>query len=111
MDWAFVREDDLSPNAARALAVTVKASGENAAFLRCLAVCTEQRRNVSHQPGGNYAPKVFAGMTEAKGIKVDGFKAAMERLLHLRKIELDVELWLGPNRHHKRGIRAKDSEP
>ncbi len=105
-DGAFVMESDLSPDAGRELANVIKANGENAAFLRCLAICTDQRRNVSHQPGSNYAPKTFAGMPEAKGVKVAGFAAAMERLLHLGQIELDVDLWEGSNRHQKRGIRA-----
>ena len=110
VDWAFAHEDDLLPDTARALAETVRASGENSSFLRCLTVCTEQRRNVSHQPGVNYAPQIFAGMTEAKGVKVEGFKAAMERLLHIGKIELDVCLWPGTNRHKKRGIRITDGQ-
>jgi hypothetical protein len=50
-------------------------------------------------------------MTEAKGVKIEGFKAAMERLLHIGKIELDVDLWPGTNRHSKRGIRATDGQP
>jgi len=107
-DGAFVLESDLSPDAGRELASVIKANGENAAFMRCLAICTGNRRNVSHQPGTNYAPKTFAGMPEAKGIKVAGFAAAMERLLHLGRIELDADLWPGPNRHPKRGIRATD---
>ena len=105
-DGAFVLESDLSPDAGKELTSVIKANGENAAFLRCLAICTDQRRNVSHQPGSNYAPKTFAGMTEAKGIKATGFAAAMERLLHLGQIELDIDLWEGSNRHPKRGIRA-----
>lgn len=105
-DWAFVLEQELPEDAGRELADNIRANGENAAFLRCLEACTANRRNVSHQPGINYAPKIFAGMkAEAKGIKVEGFKAAMERLLHLGKIELDAELWVGRNRHAKRGIR------
>ena len=105
-DWAFVRQNDLPADASADLAETIKANGENAAFLRCLAACTAQRRNVSHQPGINYAPKIFAGMPEAKGIKQKGLEAAMERLLHLGEIELDCELWKGGDRHMRRGIRA-----
>lgn len=105
-DWAFVLESDLSPDAGRELASVIKDNGENAAFLCCLAICTGQRRAVSHHTGANYAAKVFAGMTEAKGVKVAGFAAAMERLLHLEQIELDAELWMAPNRHQKCGIRA-----
>jgi hypothetical protein len=105
VDWAFVLESDLSPDRRREMDDVIRANGENEAFLRCLAKCTEQRRNVSHQPGTNYAPKTFAGMPEAKGIKQAAFAAAMERLLHLGQIVVDSELWAGSNRHMKRGIK------
>lgn len=105
MDWAFVLEDDLPPDTARQLADTAKAHAGNDAFLRCLALCTERRRNVSHQPGSNYAPKIFVGMPEAKGMKRPEFEAAMERLLSLGRIECDAELWRGPDRKPRRGIR------
>lgn len=110
VDCAFVHENDLKPDTAKNLNMTIKAASENAAFLRCLEVCTTQHRNVSHQPGSNFAPQVFAGMPDAKGIKAEGFKAAMERLLHLGQIELDAELWPSSNRHRKRGIRAMEKQ-
>jgi RecA-family ATPase len=105
VDWAFVLEADLPPDTARKLADTAKAHAGNDAFLRCLALCTEQRRNVSHVPGSNHAPKVFAAMTEAKGFKKADFADAMERLLSLKRIECDAELWRGPDRKPRRGIR------
>lgn len=105
VDWAFVLEDELPPDTARKLAETAKAHAGNDAFLRCLALCTEQGRNVSHVPGSNYAPKIFAAMPEAKGLKKADFAAAMERLLSLGKIECDAELWCGPDRKPRRGIR------
>lgn len=105
VDWAFVHEDDLPPDTARQLADTAKAHAGNDAFLRCLALCTAQRRNVSHQPGSNHAPKIFAAMPEAKGLKKADFAAAMERLLSLGRIECDAELWRGPDRKTRRGIR------
>lgn len=105
VDWAFVLEDDLPPDTARQLAETAKAHAGNDAFLRCLALCTQQGRNVSHQPGSNHAPKVFAAMPEAKGLKKADFAAAMERLLSLGRIECDAELWRGPDRKPRRGIR------
>lgn len=109
VDWAFVLEDDLPPDTARSLADTARANFENDIFLKCLGICTEQRRNVSHQPGSNYAPKIFAGMPQAKGLKIPAFKAAMERLLHLGRIELDVELWRDSHRKPKCGIRSKEA--
>lgn len=108
MDWAFVHGDDLPPDTARKLAATARAHACNEAFLRCLALCTERNRNVSHQPGSNYAPKIFAGMPEAKGYKKADFAAAMERLLTLETIELDTELWRGPDRKPRRGIRLRE---
>lgn len=105
VDWAFVLEDDLPPDTARKLADTAKAHAGNDAFLRCLALCTAQRRNVSHKPGSNYAPKIFAGMPEAKGMKKADFEAAMERLLSLKAIECDAELWRGDDRKPRCGIR------
>ncbi len=105
VDWAFVHEGDLPPDTARKLADTAKAHAGNDAFLKCLALCTEQRRNVSHKPGSNYAPKIFAGMPAAKGMKKPEFEAAMERLLGTKAIECDAELWRGTDRKIRRGIR------
>ena len=104
--WAFVREDELPPDMAKEIALNVQASAENMAFMRCLALATEQLRAVSHNPGSNYAPKVFAAMPEGKKISERGYRAAMERLLHLGKIALDQPLWRGPNRVMKQGIKA-----
>ena len=109
-DGAFVLERDLPPDTKRAMAERHAAENDNNAFLDCLATCTEQRRNVSHQPGINYAPKVFAGMERAKGMSPQRIAAAMERLLHCGMIELDQELWVGSNRHPKRGIRLFNDE-
>lgn len=105
VDWAFVMEDDLPPDTARQLADTAKAHAGNDAFLRCLALCTAQGRNVSHVPGSNHAPKVFAAMPEAKGIKRADFAAAMERLLSRNVIECNAELWRDQHRKPRRGIR------
>ena len=102
---AFVLEDDLPPDTARQIAETGKAQAGNDAFKRCLSLCTERRRNVSHKPGSNYAPKIFAGMPEAKGMKKPEFEAAMERLLTIGAIDLDAELWRDAHRKPKCGIR------
>lgn len=105
---AFIRPDDLPADYAAELAQSIRVSGENAAFLRCLEKATEQKRAVSHNPGSNYAPKVFAAMTIGKGHSEKAFKAAMERLLHLGKIALDQPLWRGPNRVMKQGIKEAE---
>jgi RecA-family ATPase len=105
VDCAFVHEDDLPPDTARELVETAKAHAGNDAFKRCLKLCNERKRNVSHQPGSNYAPKIFAGMPEAKGHTKANFAAAMERLLTIGTIELDAELWRDEHRKPRRGIR------
>lgn len=108
VDWAFVHEDDLPPETARAIRETAKATAENETFLSCLAKTNEQRRNVSHNRNtGNFAPKAFAKMTEAKGMKSAAFEAAMERLLSGGEIEVDADLWPGNDRHPKRGIKRR----
>jgi RecA-family ATPase len=104
--WAFVRDEDLPADTRAEIAEVIKANGEDAAFMRCLASATESRRAVSHNPGVNYAPTVFAKMPEGKGYTRKAFEAAFERLLHLGEIELDAPLWQDAHRHWKQGIRA-----
>jgi len=106
--WAFVREDELPPDTRAELSEVIKANVENEAFMRCLAIATEQKRAVSHNPGVNYAPAVFAKMTEGKRLSRAAYERAFERLLHLGQIELDARLWQGENRHWKQGIRATE---
>ncbi|WP_221795276.1 AAA family ATPase [Aquisediminimonas sediminicola] len=105
-NWAFVREDDLPTDARAEMSANAKAAKENAAFLRCLSAATENKRAVSHNPGVNYAPTVFMKMPEGKGFNRKAFEQAFERLLYLGEIEIDAELWRGPNRHPKCGIKA-----
>jgi archaellum biogenesis ATPase FlaH len=107
-DWAFVHEDDLAPDTRAEIAVISRANSENSAFIRCLAAATDRQRAVSHNPGSNYAPKVFAGMPEAKGHTAKSFASAMERLLHLKTIALDQPLWRGPNRVMKQGVKLAE---
>lgn len=108
-NFAFVLDDDLPIDTRAEIAEVVKANGENAAFLKCLAAATDRQRAVSHNPGSNYAPKVFAAMPEGKGYNAKSLAAAMERLLHLGKIALDQPLWRGPNRVMKQGIRLAET--
>lgn len=107
-DWAFVRDEDLPPDTRAELAGVAKHNGENAAFLRCLEAATARKRSVSHNPGSNYAPKVFAAMPESKGHSAKALAGAMERLLHLGTIALDQPLWRGPNRVMKQGIKLAE---
>ena len=105
VNGSFIREDDIPVDQREAMAATAHASAENAAFMTCLDLCTEQNRAVSHNVGVNYAPKIFEGMPQAKGIRSKGFAGAMERLLSLGTIMLDQPLWRGPNRVMKQGIK------
>lgn len=107
--WAFVAPDSLPKNMILERAASARVARENELFMQCLAACTKARRAVSHSPSSNYAPKVFASMPEAKRLKQPAFEQAMERLIHLGKIELDVALWQGTNRHWKTGIRAVEN--
>lgn len=104
-EWAFMRDEDLSPEHAMSLAVATEAAAGNAAFLACLDKATLDRRAVSHVNGTNYAPRIFARMIEGKGWSFSSFESAMERLLHLGMIELDKPLWTDAHRHWKNGIR------
>jgi len=108
-NWTFVRDEDLPADTRAELTQVAKDNAANAAFLRCLAAATERKRAVSHNPGSNYAPKVFAAMPEGKQTTAKAFAGAMERLLHLGVIALDQPLWRGPNRVMKQGIKLAEN--
>ena len=97
-NFAFVLDDDLPPDQRAEIAAVAQANGENQAFMRCLAAATDCQRAVSHNPGSNYAPKVFAVMPEGKKLSEQSYRAAMERLLHIGEIRLDQPLWRKPRR-------------
>ncbi|WP_294289097.1 AAA family ATPase [uncultured Sphingomonas sp.] len=77
-------------------------------FLACLAKMTEQQLPASHSPNaGNYAPKVFATMPEARGLKPDELAKVMARLTGRGLIEvgeLDFDR-PGSAGHKARGLR------
>ncbi|CAN5349838.1 hypothetical protein BH10PSE12_BH10PSE12_18900 [soil metagenome] len=104
-DFALIRDQDLSPTIAAQIAAVAADNASNSRFLVCLAAATKQGRAVSHINGSNYAPKTFAGMTEAGGMKQMQFAKAMERLLHLDQIRLNQPLWQDASRHWKQGIK------
>lgn len=105
-DFALILEEELPTDQRADLAANLQANAENDGFMRCLATATASRRAVSHNPGVNYAPTVFARMTEGKGFTRQAYEHAFERLWHLGRIELDQQLWQAENRHWKVGIRA-----
>jgi RecA-family ATPase len=103
-DWAFVHEDDLPADTAKAMAETVTASSDNKLFLVCLRERIKQRRAVSEKQCGTYAPKVFAGMVESKGVGKIRLEKAMDRLFRIDVIER-AELWRGDDRKMICGLR------
>lgn len=86
---SFVRDEDLPPDYAQQLTDTIRANGENSAFLECLRERARQgeARAVGASPGPNYAPSQFEGMTQAKGFKRAALKRAMDRLFMIGAIE------------------------
>lgn len=106
---AFVLEDALPPGTDRDLRDSAQAAGENEIFLRLLDTLTEQRRQVSHAPNvPTFAPKIMAGMPEAKGLGKPHLARAMERLFGLGEIVASQALWLGPDRHPVIGLARKN---
>jgi len=84
---AFVRDIDLPPSLAEQIAETAQAGADNDAFLACLAERNRQNRPVSERPSVSFAPKVFATMSESRGIGKARLHAAMDRLFRLGRIE------------------------
>jgi len=87
-DFALVRDEDLPADMRGQMAVTIQANRENALFLACLAERNKQQRQVSEKlTAANYAPKVFEGMAEAKGLSRKRLEEAMDRLYRMGAIE------------------------
>lgn len=104
-DHYLIRPEDLPPDIASTLAATSRATSANEAFLRCLALVDGQGRAVSHSRGGNYAPRLFAKMPEARGFDEDDLDAAMERLLRIGVIAANQEVGKYENRTVRRGLK------
>ncbi|HTH99552.1 MAG TPA: AAA family ATPase [Acidisoma sp.] len=81
LDGQFVRED------AGAVAAVDKRRLAERVFLDLLRNLPS-KKYVSHNPGSNYAPAYFVSLNGAQGISVNLFKAAMNRLLDSREIEI-----------------------
>jgi hypothetical protein len=71
-------------------------------FMRCLAVKRAQGIEVVATTGRGYAPSVFAGMPEAKGVSKKRLAEAMERLLSAQRLKQDVVG--GPPSRPKHGL-------
>lgn len=104
---AFVADRDLSPDVAAEMHENIRASAYNKKFLECLTKATEERRNVSHsKSAANHAPRLFAGMTIARGYDEKGLGQAMERLLHMEEIKANQKVFQYDNRTWANGLRA-----
>lgn len=107
--WTFVLVDQVPEEDRLDIREIAQDNYENECFLSCLAKATSVKRAVSHINGINYAPRIFAHMPEGRKTKEIAFKNAMERLISLGRIELEANLWKGPNRHWKTGIKDTES--
>jgi RecA-family ATPase len=81
------------------------------AFLRCLDEATAQRRNASHMPSAAYAPKLFASMKTAAGIKQRDLERAMQRLFDRGEIVANSYLWHDEKSRPKSGIKRAGNVP
>ena len=88
---------------------TQRAVADNDIFLNCLRERNRQQRAVSEKSSKTYAPLVFAGMPESKGIGKTRLEKAMDRLFRLDKIERG-ELWKGADRKAVIGLRETPEE-
>lgn len=88
-DFALVQDADIPADQRAEIAATVMAASDNEIFLSCLRERTRQGdgRLVGPAPGPNYAPKQFEGMAQAKGLKSDRLRLAMDRLFTIGRIE------------------------
>ena len=98
-DGVFVAEE-----APGGVLKTIDDRNTNRVFLECLDRLNAQGRNVSESSNAsNYAPKLMATMTEAKGIKARDLQRAMNRLFDDGTIKMGTP-FKGPDRHPCRGI-------
>ena len=105
---AFVADEELQEGGEFDVRDSAQAGYENDLFLSLLRKLTEQKRSVSHAANlTNYAPKIMAGMPEAKGVSRGQFAQAMERLFMLDIIAASQPLWTGKDRHPVTGLARK----
>lgn len=103
-DWAFVEADAPSESWQDQMASNAQAAAENARFMNLLEERIKQGRAVSgRNMARNYAPRQFATMPQAKGMKAEQFERAMERLFALGHIE-EVDVRNPTDRHATRCI-------
>jgi len=113
-DGAFALESAVPFDPERMNEAARVLAAEEAAFLACLSIMTEQRRAVSISANaGNYAPKMFTTMPEAQRLSRPALAAALERLLRKGRVEnatSEAPLWRGPDRKPVIGLRERIAE-
>jgi RecA-family ATPase len=92
-EGSFIRDEELPDDRRAELAAVARDGGDNDLFLTCLAERTRQERGVSEKRSPNYAPTVFATMSESRGIGKDRLAAAMDRLFRTGAIERGTLPW------------------
>lgn len=104
-EWAFRSIEDIGESVASRLAETARATAENEIFLACLDKATKEKRATSASSAArNYAPRVFAQMPTAKGLKAEALERALQRLLHLGTIVGEQRLFQRENRAWVTGL-------
>lgn len=105
-DWAFTSPNDDGPGWLESMNQTAAATKDNALFMQLLAIREGQGRRVSgRNTARNFAPREFAKMPQSKGLKVEQFEKAMERLFALSQIH-EIETKSKTDRHTYRHIAA-----
>lgn len=101
----FKLQSELPADYAAELAASEQARFEDATFLACLAKAKAENRAVSPSTSAsNYAPKIFAAMPTANGVKRSGFEAALQRLLSCGTIRNGERVYQRDNRAWVTGL-------
>lgn len=104
--WTFVLPDHLSEDEQISIRQVTQDTAENERFLACLAARSEEKRAVSEQEASpTYAPRIFSKMDMAKGMKMEAFKRAMDRLFRIKAIERGTLPWDKSRGHAAEGLK------
>lgn len=103
-DWAFDQASPQGEDWHGEMVLNSAAAGDNDLFLKLLRERDKQGRPVSSRSQSrNFAPRELAKMPKARGVTVERFERAMERLMTLGTIE-EREVTNPKDRHRYRQI-------